>query len=46
VFRPTERLAWFLIGTGIALWAAGDVYWLVALSELEEAPYPSIADWL
>jgi two-component system cell cycle response regulator len=46
LFRETERLAWALIGIGIALWAAGDVYWLIELADLEEAPYPSIADYL
>jgi two-component system cell cycle response regulator len=48
-FRRTERLAWVLIGTGIALWTIGDLYWVFALEDLgDAAPYPSIADgfWL
>jgi hypothetical protein len=43
-----ERLAWTLIGVSLALWASGNLYWQFALSDLEEAPYPSLADgfWL
>jgi two-component system, cell cycle response regulator len=46
--RPGERLAWTLIGVSLALWAAGNLVWLWALSDLAEAPYPSLADalWL
>ncbi len=44
----TERIAWTLIGASLALWAAGNLYWQFALSDLAEAPYPSVADgfWL
>jgi two-component system cell cycle response regulator len=44
--RRDERLAWGLIGGALALWAAGNVYWWLWLSDLEEAPYPSPADGL
>ena len=44
--RPGERLAWTLIGVALALWAAGNLVWLYALSDLDEAPYPSVADGL
>jgi two-component system, cell cycle response regulator len=46
VFRDTERVAWVLIGTSIALWTIGDLYWVFVLEELgDAAPYPSVADW-
>jgi two-component system cell cycle response regulator len=43
-----ERVAWTVIGVALALWASGNLYWLSALSDLAEAPYPSVADalWL
>jgi two-component system, cell cycle response regulator len=41
---PAERRAWLLIGGGFGLWVAGDVYWTVALYDLEEIPIPSPAD--
>ena len=43
-----ERLAWTVIGVSLALWATGNLYWQLALSDLAEAPYPSVADgfWL
>jgi two-component system, cell cycle response regulator len=46
--RRTERLAWTLMGVALALWASGELYWTFALADLEEAPFPSIADalWL
>lgn len=43
-----ERVAWTVIGVSLALWAGGNLYWQFALSDLAEAPYPSVADafWL
>ena len=43
-----ERPAWLSLGCGLLAWTAANVYWLVALVPLEEAPYPSLADagWL
>ncbi len=43
-----ERLPWLLIGAGICLWGAGDLYWINAVSQLESPPYPSPSDvlWL
>jgi len=43
-----ERIAWTLLGIALAMWAGGNLYWQFALSDLEEAPYPSFADalWL
>ncbi|HYH87827.1 MAG TPA: diguanylate cyclase [Solirubrobacteraceae bacterium] len=44
----SERVAWTVIGVSLALWASGNLYWQFALSDLAEAPYPSVADafWL
>jgi two-component system, cell cycle response regulator len=41
-----ERVAWSLLALGLALYAGGNIYWSVALADLEEAPFPSIADGL
>jgi two-component system cell cycle response regulator len=35
---------WALIGLGALCWAAGDVYWTLALSKLDSPPVPSWAD--
>jgi two-component system cell cycle response regulator len=45
---PGERAVWALVGAALALWTAGNVYWTVALADLDEAPFPSLADagWL
>jgi hypothetical protein len=46
--RPGERVAWTVTGIALALYAAGNLYWSLVLSDLTEAPYPSLADalWL
>ena len=43
-----ERAAWALLGLAFVLWGAGNVYWTFWLLELEEPPFPSLADvfWL
>lgn len=43
-----ERLAWGVLGVSIAVYTAGDLYWTLALADLDEPPYPSLADgfWL
>jgi two-component system cell cycle response regulator len=46
ILRRTERVAWALMALALALWAAGELYWTFALADLEEAPFPSIADGL
>jgi diguanylate cyclase (GGDEF)-like protein len=45
--RP-ERAAWLLLGTAIALWTAGNVYFVVVLYGLDPVPLPSPSDalWL
>ena len=46
--RSSERMAWTMMGVALALYAAGNIYWQLALSDLAAAPYPSLADalWL
>lgn len=39
-----ERVAWSLFALGLLLWGLGDLYFTVALWELEEIPVPSAAD--
>ena len=39
-----ERTAWLTIAVGVWLWAVGDIYWNLKLSQLDEIPYPSLAD--
>ncbi len=39
-----ERNAWLLIGAGILVWGAAEVYWTVAIEGNPNAPYPSPAD--
>jgi two-component system cell cycle response regulator len=44
--RPAERAAWLAIGTGVLLWALGELYYTVFLADLANPPYPSPADAL
>ena len=39
-----ERVAWSLFAVGLALWGLGDLYFTLALWDLEEIPIPSAAD--
>lgn len=41
---PGERLAWILLGAGIAAWAGGEIYWTAAIEQNPSPPYPSPAD--
>jgi diguanylate cyclase (GGDEF)-like protein len=41
---PTHPVAWALLAGGIACWTAGDVYWTVALADVPDPPFPSLAD--
>ena len=43
-----ERVAWSLLGVGLAAWAAGDAYYVAALADMLDPPLPSFADalWL
>ena len=44
--RRRERGAWALIGIGLLLWSGGDLWWTLWLTDLENPPYPSVADGL
>jgi two-component system, cell cycle response regulator len=44
LLRADTRLPWALVGLGLLAWGIGDVYYYVALADLEEVPFPSIAD--
>ena len=39
-----ERLAWALFGAGLLAWGLGDLYFTLALWDLDEIPVPSLAD--
>lgn len=43
-----DRGAWLLMAGGLGCYAAGTVYWVAVLVELDPPPYPSISDlmWL
>ena len=43
-----DRGAWLALGAALTLYAAGDLYWNAQLADLEDPPYPSLADagWL
>jgi diguanylate cyclase (GGDEF)-like protein len=42
----SERLPWLVMGLGILSSLGGEIYWTLALSDLDEPPYPSISDAL
>ena len=42
--RSDDRLAWTFVGLGLLVWGVGDIYYSVALADLEEIPFPSVAD--
>lgn len=44
--RGPGRLAWLLLGAGLAAWAAGDLYYSLAFDETEIPPLPSLSDGL
>ncbi len=41
-----HRAAWMLLGAGLLAWTAAEVYSSFVLSELDNPPYPSLADYL
>ena len=45
---PRERLAWSCFAVALVTYAAGEITWNFAYSDLDEPPYPSVADalWL
>jgi len=44
IVRSSDRIAWGLVGLGLLAWGVGDVYYALALADLEDVPIPSIAD--
>jgi diguanylate cyclase (GGDEF)-like protein len=48
VALDSDRLAWGLMGIGLAAWASADLGWTFVIGKLDEPPYPSLADagWL
>ncbi|MFN2617348.1 MAG: HD domain-containing phosphohydrolase [Thermoleophilaceae bacterium] len=43
-----ERLPWLIVGVALAVWAASDIYFTTAFGDMDEPPFPSLADagWL
>ena len=41
-----ERLAWAVMGVGLAAWMGGEVYWTLVLNYQDVVPVPSPADGL
>ncbi|MGE0066907.1 MAG: HD domain-containing phosphohydrolase, partial [Solirubrobacterales bacterium] len=39
-----ERLAWSLLGIGLAAWTGGEIYYSTAFANAETIPIPSLAD--
>lgn len=46
VVVPRDRAAWSLIAVAVCCWVAADLYWWLALGDLDEPPTPSPADAL
>ncbi|HEV3001247.1 MAG TPA: diguanylate cyclase [Solirubrobacteraceae bacterium] len=46
VLRPTDRVAWLLLGAGALAWSAGDLYYSLVLAGEAEPPLPSVSDAL
>jgi signal transduction histidine kinase len=44
VLVRAERRAWLAVGAGMAGWSLGELYWTIHLADLDEVPYPSLAD--
>ena len=42
--RTDDRLPWTLVGLGLTLWVIGDLYYELAFANVDEVPFPSIAD--
>lgn len=41
-----NRAAWWTVTASLATWAVADLYWNLHIANLDEPPYPSIADYL
>jgi len=41
---PDRRGAWIAFGLGLAFWTAGDFYWTLVYTGVDDVPYPSLSD--
>ncbi|WP_433796846.1 putative bifunctional diguanylate cyclase/phosphodiesterase [Actinoplanes sp. CA-252034] len=41
-----DRGAWLLMAAGLSLYAAGTVYWIAVVVDLDPTPYPSVSDFM
>ena len=46
VTSPGRRVPWVLLAVGLFVWTIADAYYTGWVSQMEEPPYPSAADWL
>jgi two-component system, cell cycle response regulator len=44
LLRAEGRLPWTLVGLGLLVWVIGDLYYEIAFRNLDEIPFPSVAD--
>ena len=44
VLHRPQRLPWLFLGAGMALWTAGNLFYLLVLQDLDPLPVPSLAD--
>jgi hypothetical protein len=44
LLRSEGRLPWTLVGLGLLAWVIGDLYYEIAFRNLDEIPFPSVAD--
>ncbi|MDP9490664.1 MAG: diguanylate cyclase [Actinomycetota bacterium] len=44
IVRTDDRLPWALVGLGLTSWVVGDLYYEIAFANVDEVPFPSIAD--
>lgn len=46
VVSARDRLAWLIIGAAMLSNTAADVYWNSVIANMDDAPYPSVADFM
>src|SRR3954463_8489249 len=44
IVQRVERLAWILIGFAVLAWGVGDTIWTFTVANMENPPFPSVAD--
>lgn len=45
IWSRHDRWAWACMAIGLAIWSVADVYYTAVIALMDEAPYPSVADW-